>query len=95
MTKELLFFCTLAAGDIYSTQHTLSKGGYELNPLMRGSLSRQISLKASTCLVQSIVTSKFKKKKRLYILGGIIGGGLIANNIYQASRSKSTLGAAR
>lgn len=86
--KELLFFCTLAAGDIGTTRAVLNQRGYELNPLMRGGLKEQVLFKSAVCLAQSVITNKSKKKRTLYIIGGIIGAGLIGNNTYQLMKIK-------
>lgn len=86
MTKELLFFCTLAAGDYFSTQAGIGQGLYEANPIMRGGANKQAILKSSSCIAEAFVVSRFKKKKVLYVVGGIVGAGIIANNLIQINK---------
>lgn len=89
MTKELLFFCTLAAGDLGSTKYALNHNTntIEGNPLMRGSVSKQVLFKSGSCLAEAFVTSKMgKRKKWFYVIGGVIGAGIITNNMIRSQK---------
>jgi len=87
MIKETLFFCSLALADYSTSRHIINNGGKELNPLLRNH-KQQILFHSGKCLAQSFITSKVDKKKRkkIYIIAGIIGGGFIVNNVIQMNK---------
>ncbi len=90
MIKEVLFFCSIAGADYSTSRYIISKGGQELNPFLRGSEKKQILFHSGKCLLQGFVTSKVnpKKRKKLYIIGGIIGGSFVAWNGIQMRKVK-------
>ena len=85
MIKELLFFCSIAASDYGTSRIIINSGGKELNPVLKGSESRQIAFHSAKCIAQSVIASKVdkKKRKRLYVIAGIVGGGFVVNNVIQ------------
>ena len=89
MIKEFAFFCSLAAADYGSSRVVLSQGGTELNPFLKTN-TQQILFHSGKCVAQTILTSKVKKEKRkkIYIITGIIGGGFVINNMIQMQRIK-------
>jgi hypothetical protein len=89
MIKELLFFCSIAGADLGTTRYITNRGGRELNPGLK-SERNMLFLKSAQCIGQSIITSKVdpRKRKRLYIIGGIIGGSFVVWNGIQIGKMK-------
>jgi len=58
-----------------------------LNPVLKNEGS-QIVFHSGKCIAQSILTSKVseKKRKKLYIVGGIVGGSFVVNNLIQMKK---------
>lgn len=87
MIKEFAFFCSLAVADYSSSRIIINSGGKELNPLLKTN-TKQILFHSGKCIAQSIITSKVRKEKRkkIYIITGIIGGGFVINNMIQMGK---------
>ena len=91
MIKEMLFFCSIAASDHFTSRAVINKGGYELNPVLRGKESKQILFHSGKCVAQSVIMHRVKdkkKRKRIYVIASIIGGGFVVNNVIQMNKGK-------
>lgn len=84
MIKELLFFCSIAGADYGTSRSVINSGGRELNPVLKNGTT-QLAFHSAKCVAQSLIASKVnpKKRKKIYVIAGIVGGGFVVNNVIQ------------
>lgn len=90
MIKELVFFCSIAGADYGSSRYILNRSGVELNPVLK-SHTNQVLFHSGKCVAQTLIASRVKdpkKKKWIYVVGGVVGGGFVIHNFNQMRKFK-------
>src|SRR4051812_19287806 len=69
--------------DLSTTHAVVARGGFELNPVMRGGVGRQIAVKsaltASTWVIASKITSPRRRRLFVYSIAAIYSAAAISN----------------
>jgi hypothetical protein len=83
--KSYALWCSAKAGDLVTTELSLSRGGVEQNPLMKNRAVR-ISAGVGVCVVAAEVDHKLQKHTKTRWVVRALGVGLMAYAIQKNAR---------